>query len=36
MDGIFIFNENDKELVKNIFHYSYIYMVFTVFYFLFS
>ena len=32
MDGIFIMNENDKELVNNIFHYSYLYMIFTVFY----
>ena len=35
MDSIFILNENDKELVKNIFHYSYLYMIFTVFYLLY-
>ena len=35
MDGIFILNENDKELVNNIFHYSYLYMIFSVFYLLY-
>jgi hypothetical protein len=32
MDSEFIMNENDKELVNNIFNYSYMYMIFTVFY----